>query len=141
MSQAPTSKLQSVSDMKKAELQQELNEWNIIYSSKDTVPELHSAVTHSRKERDIQTSKEPGPSHGLSGMTKMEFQQMCRERGIPVGSHHTNGNYDDQFDQATHVIDLSSERNRCLQHWSVPGNDVSSSENYVPRLLPSTANG
>ena len=91
MSQTPTVKLQSVSDMKKVELQQELDEWNIIYSSKDTVPELRSAVMQSRKDRDIQTPKEPGPSHGLSGLKKMELQEMCRERGIPVGPHHTNG--------------------------------------------------
>jgi len=77
--------------MKKAELQQELDDWNIIYSSKDTVPELRSAVMQSRKDRDIKVPKEPGASHGLSGLKKMELQEMCRERGIPVGPHHTNG--------------------------------------------------
>ena len=86
-----TSKRQPVSDMKKAELQQELDGWDVIYSSSDTVPELRSAVNQVRKDHLCKVPTEQDTTKGLSGMKRDDLIKKCRELEIPMGSNITNG--------------------------------------------------
>ena len=80
--------MKAVSDMRKAELQQELDGWEVIYSSNDTVKELRSMVSHVRKEKMPKTEDD---LTGLSGLKRDELHAKCKELMVPFTTNDTCG--------------------------------------------------
>jgi hypothetical protein len=82
--------MKSVSEMKKIELQQELDEWEVVYSSTDTVKELRSTLTKTRKDKVLTKSPtETDPTSGLANLKKPELVQKCKELHIALTGNET----------------------------------------------------
>jgi len=80
----------NISKMIKEELQQELDEWEVVYSSSDTVKELRSTLAQVRKER-APPSKEPDQTQGLSGLNKSQLIARCKALNIQLTGNEVNG--------------------------------------------------
>ena len=76
--------------MIKEELQQELDEWEVVYSSSDTVKALRSTLAQVRKER-APPSKEPDQTQGLSGLNKSQLIARCKALNIQLTGNEVNG--------------------------------------------------
>jgi hypothetical protein len=84
--------MKNVSNMKKNELQQELDEWEVIYSSTDTVKELRSILTKTRQDKVLTKSPtETDPIAGLASLKRTELVQKCKELTITLTGNETCG--------------------------------------------------
>ena len=75
----------NVSEMKKIELQQELDEWEVVYSSTDTVKELRSTLAKTRKDKiPTKSPTETDPTSGLANLKRTELVQECKDCTYPL---------------------------------------------------------
>ena len=86
----------AISAMKKDEIRKELEEYDVMFSSKDTVPELAAMLREAREMRKIKTSKKESkdsedadPLKGISALTKAELRVLADDAGIPWTEHTT----------------------------------------------------
>jgi len=81
------SKLPPLSALSKAQLIDELHEYEVDVNPRWTVPELRELVKGFRRDRQT----EHDPLKGLSQKTKMELTELCQEANIRIPDKSTRG--------------------------------------------------
>jgi hypothetical protein len=77
----------AISEMLKKELMEELTERSVLFSSRDTVPELKVLLKEAREKDLPHSTGTKNPS--ITTKSKAELQALCKEEGLQMTEHAT----------------------------------------------------